>query len=280
MKYTEKLYQFNLGFAAHKRDFNIFQFTILSLLAGTYIGFGISYSVRVGGELGQITSNYPGLFHIILGTFGLPFALLLIVVCGAELFTSDCSYMMSGLLEHKFGFLLVLRILLVSYFGNLAGCLVMTELITQADIFNETNIQFIRSYALSKLQHNFAVTLLKGILANWLVNLAVLMANGADDLISKFVGIWLPISAFISMGFEHCIANQFIIPLGIKVGAPITVHDFIVKNLIPATIGNVIGGMVFVSLLYFLCFGDINRKINKLTLFQPSNTQENEIQAL
>jgi formate transporter len=263
MKYTETLYRFNLGFAAHKKEFNIVQLILLSFLAGCYLGFGVTFSIKVGGELGTIITNYPGIYHIVLGTFGLPFSLLLIVVCGAELFTSDCSYMMSGMLEHKLGFIVILRTLLLSYFGNLSGCLFIIQLLVAANTYNEDNTIFAISYAEHKVSNTFLVTMLKGIVANWLVNLAVLMANGADDLISKFVGIWLPIAAFVSMGFEHCIANMFIVPLGITLGADITVNEFIVNNLIPATLGNMIGGMGFVSGVYYLCFGDINQKIDR-----------------
>lgn len=264
MKYTESLYQSNLGMASHKKDLNIMQLIILSFIAGCYIGFGVTFSFHVGGELvGVFFKDNTGLSNIIFAIFGLPVALLLIIVCGAELFTSDCSYMMTGLLEHKFGFLVVLKTLLTTYFVNFAGCLFMAQMMVWTMTMEEKNITFLTGYALKKVSHEFGTTFVKGILANWLVNLAVLMANGADDLFSKFIGVLLPISVFVSIGFEHSIANMFIIPFSMLLGSGISIEQFLVSNLIPTTLGNIVGGMGFVSLLYYLCFGQINDWINK-----------------
>lgn len=109
--------------------------------------------------------------------------------------------------------------------------------------------------AVKKTSYSFGATLTKGILCNWLVCMAVWQGNAAQDVTGKLLGIWFPISAFVTMGFEHCIANMFVIPLGIMLGAPVTVSEFLTRNLIPATIGNVIGGAVFVATAYGLAYG-------------------------
>jgi hypothetical protein len=114
---------------------------------------------------------------------------------------------------------------------------------------------FTRTLALSKTSHPFSVEVIRGILCNWLVCLAVWQANAAKDLWGKFIGIWLPISGFVAMGFEHCIANMFMIPLSMKLGSGISVHTFIVRNLIPVTIGNIIGGGFFVATFYAVAYG-------------------------
>jgi hypothetical protein len=100
---------------------------------------------------------------------------------------------------------------------------------------------------------------LAGILCNWLVCLAVFLANAAQDISGKAVAIFLPVSAFVAMGFEHCIANQYVLPLALRLGSPITVSDIVTKNLLPATIGNIIGGAFFVATLYAACYGSIER---------------------
>lgn len=262
MKYTESLYQATIGHASHKKDFNIMQLTILSFLAGCYVAFGINLMTKVGGHLMVLVPTYKGLYNVILGTFGLPFGLTLIIVCGGELFTSDCSYMMTGLLERKLNLLTVARTLIVSYFGNIAGCLFVNEMMWWADVYDSVDVEFLSGIAEVKTSHSFQVTFLRAMMANWFVNLAVLLANGADDLMSKFIGIWLPISSFVAIGLEHCIANLCTVPLAIKLGADVSVNHFIVANVIPATLGNIIGGAFFVSTLYYICFGRVNIYVN------------------
>ena len=90
---------------------------------------------------------------------------------------------------------------------------------------------------------------IKGIGANWLVALAMWLAYAAKDVSGKLLGIWFPIMAFVAMGFEHSVANMFFIPTAIFYGAPITWADFILNNLIPATLGNIVGGSILVGML-------------------------------
>ena len=89
---------------------------------------------------------------------------------------------------------------------------------------------------------------------NWLVCCAVYLANAADDIISKIVGIWFPIMAFVCIGFEHSVANMFFIPLGIFLGAEVTWAQFFINNLIPVTLGNIVGGAVFVAMAYWFVY--------------------------
>jgi hypothetical protein len=91
--------------------------------------------------------------------------------------------------------------------------------------------------------------------------MAVWQGNAAQDIASKLLGIWFPISAFVTMGFEHSIANMFVIPLGMMLGADITASEFIVKNLIPATIGNLIGGGFFVATFFGMSYGNWEKVI-------------------
>jgi formate/nitrite transporter len=95
---------------------------------------------------------------------------------------------------------------------------------------------------------------MKGIACNLLVNLAILLAFTSKNMIGKFFGIWFPIMAFVSAGFEHSIANMYFIPAGILAGANVSWGQFFVWNLIPVTIGNIIGGMVFIGMVYYFAF--------------------------
>ena len=94
----------------------------------------------------------------------------------------------------------------------------------------------------------------KGIGANWLVCLGMYMGYAGKDIIGKCIGIWIPVMLFVTLGYEHSIANMFFMPAAIYVGADITWSSFIVDNLVPATIGNLIGGSVLVGMVYWYLF--------------------------
>ena len=99
-----------------------------------------------------------------------------------------------------------------------------------------------------------------GILANWFVRLATWMASGSNSLVSKLVAVYLPISSFIVIGLEHGIANMFIIPLAISLGADITVGTYLMNNLLPVTLGNMIGGALGVAGFYSFVYGNAGQK--------------------
>jgi formate/nitrite transporter len=95
---------------------------------------------------------------------------------------------------------------------------------------------------------------MKGIACNLLVNVAILLAISSKNMIGKFFGVWFPIMAFVSSGFEHSVANMYFIPAGIFVGANVTWGQFIYWNLIPVTIGNIVGGFIFIGAVYYWSF--------------------------
>ena len=92
--------------------------------------------------------------------------------------------------------------------------------------------------------------MLKGIGANWCVCLAVWLALSGHSLIEKMAGCWLPVMAFVALGYEHSIANMFFIPAGIMAGAEVGITQMLLANLIPATIGNIIGGALLVGCIH------------------------------
>jgi formate/nitrite transporter FocA (FNT family) len=95
---------------------------------------------------------------------------------------------------------------------------------------------------------------MKGIACNLLVNVAILLAFSSKAMIGKFFGIRFPIMAFVASGFEHCVANMYFIPAGIMLGANVSWGQFIQWNLIPVTIGNIVGGFLFIGAVYFYSF--------------------------
>ena len=101
-------------------------------------------------------------------------------------------------------------------------------------------------------------------LCNWLVCIAVWQATAAQTLGGKAIGVWLPISAFVAMGLEHCVANMFMIPCGIMLGADLSVSQFLFNNLLPVTIGNTLAGALFVGTAYSAAYGKLGAKASKL----------------
>ena len=104
----------------------------------------------------------------------------------------------------------------------------------------------------------------RGLLCNWLVSMAVYMASGCSSASSKMVAIFFPIAAFVALGLEHSVANMFLVPLGIMRGAKITYEDFIYKNLIPVTLGNIVGGAGCVGLGYASVYGSLLDRVNSI----------------
>lgn len=100
----------------------------------------------------------------------------------------------------------------------------------------------------------------KAILCNWMVSLAVFMAGASNDLVGKLVGCWFPISTFVAIGLEHSVANLFIMPCALLLGAKITVADVIFKNLIPVLLGNAIAGAFVVAGSYSYQYGKLGKK--------------------
>jgi formate/nitrite transporter FocA (FNT family) len=93
--------------------------------------------------------------------------------------------------------------------------------------------------------------------------MAVYMASGCASLAGKMVAVWFPISAFVALGLDHSVANMFIIPLGIMRGANISISDFLMKNLLPVTLGNIVGGALCVMGIYGSAFGNWFKNNNK-----------------
>ena len=98
-----------------------------------------------------------------------------------------------------------------------------------------------------KCHYGFGITIVKAIMCNWLVCMAVYLSTQANDLTGKMVGIWFPISMFVAIGFEHSVANMFLLPAGFFSGSPFTPQFMLLHNLLPVTLGNAIAGAVVIA---------------------------------
>lgn len=250
-----------------KSKYPWYKVMLLSIIAGGYVGLGASTCYLVGGMMNQApwfpdeTQHNYGVFKLVFGAMGFPFAFMSIIVCGSELFTSQCAYTATAWLEGHINMVYVLKMLVLTWVGNFIGCLATVGLFYLGDVFDHKDMYIIM--VTEEKQHlPWGVVLIRGIFANWLVGIATWMANAALDLTGKSVAVWLPISAFAAIGFEHCIANMFVMMMGIAQGANATFTGVIWNNLVPCTIGNWIGGALFVAVWYSFIYGKPNLKMS------------------
>ncbi|MCM1518867.1 MAG: formate/nitrite transporter family protein [Pseudoflavonifractor sp.] len=225
------------------------RFILLSVLAGAYIAFGGILSLVVGYGFPGLTADNPSLQRLLSGCM-FPIGLILVVVLGAELFTGNNALLVPAWMRGHYGWKDVARNWTLVYLGNFIGALAFVFLfvygcgLTAAEPYHSAVIRI----AEAKVSMPWCMVLLKGIGANWCVCLAIWLAMSGHTLIEKMAGCWLPVMAFVALGYEHSIANMFFIPAGILEGAD--AHAWIWVNLVPATIGNIIGGALFVGCVH------------------------------
>jgi formate/nitrite transporter len=242
----------------------------LALLAGAFIGFGAMFStvVAVGGE-----GILPYGATRFLAGIAFSLGLILVVVGGAELFTGN-NLMVMAWASRKVRFSDVMRAWALVYFGNFVGAVATAGLVFLAEGYGHDggNVGATAlAIAQTKAGLQFIPALVHGILGNVLVCLAVWLCYGARTATDKILVIIPPISAFVAAGFEHSVANMYFIPFGlfIKYGAaagfwtmtglgaeafPAVTIGGLIANLIPVTIGNVIGGGVLVGAVYWFVY--------------------------
>lgn len=223
----------------------------LGVLAGAFIAFGGMF------YLVAITESGMGFGPTrVLGGLVFSLGLVLVVVGGAELFTGN-NLIVMGWAHSKVSTGGLLRNWALAYVGNFVGAVMMAWMAWQAGLLGLADgVLGDRAIAIAraKTELPFVTALVRGILCNVLVCLAVWLCFAARSAASKILCIVFPITAFVALGFEHSVANMFFIPLGLFAGADgVTIGGFI-HNLIPVTIGNVIGGGVLVAMSYYLIY--------------------------
>lgn len=224
---------------------------VAAILAGAYIAIGGILSIMVGYGFPEISSTNPGLQRFLCGAM-FPLGLILVVVLGAELFTGNNATLIPGYMGRHYGARDVITNWTIVYFGNLVGALFFTYFFVYLTELADKPpyLQAVQNIAVAKTSMPWLTVLLKGIGANWFVCLAVWLAMAGHSFVEKALACWLPVMAFVVLGYEHSIANMFYLPLGMMEGAPVTVGAAICDNIIPATIGNIIGGALFVGCLH------------------------------
>lgn len=259
---------------------------VLGFLAGAYIAFGALLSEIVAGGLSNGTLTDPngaiwkialpgGLIKLAAGIV-FPVGLMLVVIGGAELFTGNCMFAPISILNKEAGFKGLVINWTVVYIANLIGSMFVAFFLAyKCGYFNAMPwAGWAVTVANTKCGLDFATAFFRGVGCNWLVCLAIWLAISADDIAGKILAIWFPIMAFVTIGFEHSVANMFFIPLGIFVANnPTTAtalaeaniktgnligsagwSNFFITNLVPVTLGNIVGAALFVAMLYWYVY--------------------------
>jgi len=255
------------GIGVRKAAMPFWTVLTLSILAGAFIALGAIFSTTVAGGLSGAVPF--GIARLLIG-LAFCLGLILVVVGGAELFTGNNLIVMAWA-GGKVSTLALARNWSIVYLGNLIGSLgtALMMFFTRQYTFGGGAVGLAAmSIANSKVQLGWVQAVFLGIMCNVLVCLAVWMTYSARSTIDKIFAILFPISAFVAASFEHSVANMYFIPMGllIKEFDPafaastgltldmLTWPNFLVNNLLPVTIGNIIGGAVLVAIIYWFIF--------------------------
>ncbi len=227
-----------------------FRYLVLSALAGAYVGLGIVLIFSIGAPLAGAAA--PGTKALMGASFAL--ALTLVVFAGSELFTGNNLVMTLGSLGRTVSWGSTLRVWGLSFAGNVAGSLLLAATTAAAGLVAKAPMKdFVLQVSAAKMAAPVTELFFRGLLCNVLVCLAIWMAARTKEDIAKLVLIFWCLFGFIGAGFEHSVANMTL--LGLALFAP---HDpalvswaGFVRNLVPVTLGNLVGGAVFVAGSYW-----------------------------
>lgn len=257
----------NIKSAVAKANLPLAKMILLGMMAGAFIAFGGAASSVAAHGVADV-----GLARSIAGAI-FPVGLMLVVFTGSELFTGN-SLMIMAVMDKKITLLKMIRNLVVVYFANFVGALIIDVLVFLSGQFDFSGGglgAYTIKVALAKTSIAPVTAVISGILCNILVCLAIVLAGTAKDSIGRIFGIFFPIAAFVVCGFEHCVANMFYIPAGMLAATNTAyvqkaqelygitaqqcsslTHFAGTESLLFVTIGNIIGGVLFVGVVLYM----------------------------
>lgn len=240
-----------------------------AILNNAVRGFMAGLFIAVGAALATVCPTgvtIPGVKSLIAGSV-FPVGLIAIVLTGMSLFTGDTMLVSMAVFQKKTTWTKLLVTWFWVYIGNFAGSIFWAYLMAvgpfskgggpELTAFGQNALALAEGKVLPYMAAGGAglwSAFMKGIACNLLVCIAILLAITSKNMVGKFFGIWFPIMAFVSSGFEHSVANMYFLPAGLLVGANFTWSQFLYWNLLPVTLGNIVGGMFFISAVYYWCY--------------------------
>lgn len=246
----EQIADITIEYGAKKTKYPLRKTLILGFQAGAFISLGYLLFIRVTAPLtGDLAA-----FSTILGASVFPIGLILTLIAGGELLTGNMMAVPLARLAKKVEVIELLKnlglitisnfigaIFIAYFFGHIVG-------LTETGPFLEKTVDV----AEHKLSAGFLEAFISGIGCNWLVAAAVWLSYGSEDMVGKIIGIWFPTMTFVAIGFQHVVANMFVIPAAIFAGHFTWVEYF--HNFVPVFLGNAVGGSVFVAMAYWYAY--------------------------
>ncbi|MCL1834922.1 MAG: formate/nitrite transporter family protein [Oscillospiraceae bacterium] len=241
---------------------------VLGILAGMFIALA-----GVGASLASVAGIASPSLAKLIGAAVFPVGLAMVLLAGSELFTGNCLIIIP-VLQGEAKLAGMLKNWVLVYIGNFIGGLLVAALTVYGgtySLFQGAAATGVINTAIAKVSMTFGDALIRGILCNFLVCIAVWIAFAAKDVVGKVAGLFLPIMLFVLSGYEHSIANMYYIPAGLfaskysvysaSAGAvdpsklpDLTWGAMISKNLIPVTLGNIVGGVLLVGVAYWFLY--------------------------
>jgi len=223
---------------------------ILGFLGGAFISLGFLLDIRVIASAPAEWGSFAGF----IGASIFPLGLILVLLAGGELLTGNMMAVPLAFIARKITFWETLKNLILITLSNLAGALFVAYFFGHIVGLTADGayLDKLVSIAEHKIDDTFLQAFISGIGCNWLVALAVWLSYGADNFSGKILGIWFPTMAFVAIGFQHVVANMFLIPAAIFEGH-FTWYQYLM-NFIPVWLGNLVGGAIFVGAAYWAAY--------------------------
>jgi formate/nitrite transporter len=246
----QKITQISVETGIKKSKTTLSSLLVLGFLAGAFIAIGFLLDIRVTAMMPKEWGSFAGL----IGATVFPVGLILVVLAGGELLTGNMMTLPIAWFAKKISFAAIMKnwgiVLLANFVGSIFVAYFFGHIVglTETGAFLDKTV----AIAQAKVDEHFFEAFISAIGCNWLVALGVWLAYGSEDYIGKIVGIWFPVMAFVAIGFQHVVANMFVIPAAIFSGHLTWSQYF--PNFIAVLLGNIVGGAVFVGLAYFLAY--------------------------
>src|SRR5258708_7689950 len=252
----KELMQEAVQLAKRKSDLPVRDMLIRGILAGAFLGYATSLVFVV------LSQGLPP----IVGAILFPVGFVILVLLGLELVTGNFALLPAGVMAGSVRFTRLLRNWGWVYLGNMIGSVLYAALfylaITSWRTGNGGAIADLMKQAAQKKTlayvalgpSGWATAVVKAILCNWMVTIGAVLALVSRSTVGKIAAMWLPIMTFFALGFEHSVVNMFLIPSGMMLGAPISVSQALLWNLLPVTIGNLVAGTLFTGMALYATY--------------------------
>jgi formate transporter len=252
----KELLQEAVQLAKKKSELSVTDMLIRGVLSGTFLGYATSLAILVTSQ---------GLPPIV-GAILFPVGFVMLALLGLELVTGNFAFLPIGALARTVSLGQLVRNWGWVYLGNLIGSLLYAGLfylaITNWRTGNGGAVAELLKQAAQKKTLGYAalggsgwaLAFVKGILCNWMVTIGAVMALVSRSTVGKIVAMWLPILTFFALGFEHSVVNMYVIPSGMLLGAPVSVTQALIWNLLPVTLGNLVAGTLFTGMALYATY--------------------------